>query len=162
MRTPSSGCDAPSVVRTHPVPRFWPVLLLIGMLTGCNESADRVVVSGTVTFNGAPIQQGKIRFFPDAATDAPMTGASIVDGHYLVDAKGGVPIGKHRVEIVGFQAAARATKPGAAPIAIAMSASAKKQFLPPQFNTRTTLSLDVPAGAGQLTQDYPLTGVAAK
>lgn len=165
MKTQSLDADLP-MPRQAAFPflagRLWPLLLLIGTFTGCGKHADRVVVFGAVTFNGAPIRQGQIRFFPEATSDAPMSGATIIDGRYTADAKGGVPVGTQRVEIVAFGEPAASARPGSAPIAAAAAALAKKQFLPPQFNERTTLTMHVPAGTESLTQDFVLTGSPAR
>ena len=62
------------------------------MLAGCGgqEGSERVVVSGTVTYRGEPLDDGEIRFLPIKGTKAPMSGAKIIDGQYAVEARGGV------------------------------------------------------------------------
>jgi hypothetical protein len=71
------------------------------VVAGCGKSSKipRVVVSGSVTLNGAPVEDGQIRYVPIEGTVGPVTMARIVGGEYVCDDKGGVPVGKHRVEI---------------------------------------------------------------
>lgn len=152
-----SSSTALSIAFAKHVVRWLFAIVLAGLFTACNKSPDRVVVAGNVTYNGKPIEQGQIRFFPDAATSAPMTGAPIIAGRYLADAKGGVPIGSYRVEITGFADPAVSAGRGAAPIAVAAAAAAKKQFLPARFNTQSTLTLSVPSSGNAIAQDYLLT-----
>lgn len=43
---------------------------------------------------------GMLRFVPiEAGSELPSTSGRIVDGQYRIDQKGGVPLGKYRVEI---------------------------------------------------------------
>lgn len=50
-------------------------------LTGCGESSGEVLVTGTVTVDGAPIESGSITFLSEAA-DGPTGGGVIKDGKY--------------------------------------------------------------------------------
>ena len=67
--------------------RFAGTMLVIAMplLAGCGGSGPRAVnVSGTVTFNGQPVPQGKIYFDPDTAAgnDGVQGFARIQEGAY--------------------------------------------------------------------------------
>ncbi len=67
---------------------------------GCGPSGpERVAVTGTVTYQGKPIEQGSIRFVPTGETKGPATGTTIKQGKYEASAKGGVLVGTQRVEI---------------------------------------------------------------
>jgi hypothetical protein len=70
--------------------RTLPLLLLV--LAGCSAETS---LSGTVTYNGAPLASGCITFFP-AGDTGPTQGAEILQGKYRV--AGFVP-GKKRVLI---------------------------------------------------------------
>ncbi len=131
--------------------------LTIGIL-GCGSSGrERVIVSGKVSFNGQPVKTGQIRFFPDTQVDSPTSGAYIVDGRYTADSKGGVPVGKFRVEILAFEPP-KAPNPNAPPIVAEMaSRQIGKQFLPEKFNTNSDLSLSIQTGSSPITQDFELT-----
>jgi hypothetical protein len=62
------------------------------------ESPTRPV-HGTVIYRGEPVPIGHIRFVPIDGTPGPASFASITDGQYRIDKRGGVPIGRHRVEV---------------------------------------------------------------
>jgi hypothetical protein len=66
--------------------------------TGCGRKAPAAkVVYGAVTCGGEKVSQGKITFTPIEGNPAPNCVASIVDGRYRIDARGGVYVGKYRV-----------------------------------------------------------------
>jgi len=68
-------------------------------LSGCSEPST-AIVHGTVTYQGQPVDQGSVRFVPiEGNTGPPSLGAIANDGQYRVEARGGVPVGKHRVEV---------------------------------------------------------------
>lgn len=71
---------------------------------GCRRSSGipRVVVRGAVTLNGSPVQDGQIQYVPIEGTAGPVTSARVVGGKYVCDSKGGVPVGKHRVELLAW------------------------------------------------------------
>ena len=74
------------------------------LTAGCQKSnLDKVVVEGAVTFDGIPVENGEIRFYPAEGTLGPVSGAPIVDGQFVAKAKGGVPVGTHQVQIRGFR-----------------------------------------------------------
>lgn len=84
-----------------------PFLLLAGVaaagcaaLWGCgSRSLQTKVVYGTVTVGGQKPDAGEVRFVPIGDTPGPTSAAPIIDGRYRIEARGGVPLGKHRVEI---------------------------------------------------------------
>lgn len=81
-------------------------LVLVGMLVlpaGCgSDGLHRVVVTGSINLNGAPIDDGQIRFIPEIGTVGPLTVAPIRQGQYRCDVNGGVPMGTHRIEILAW------------------------------------------------------------
>ena len=86
-----------------PLDRLWPRRL------------PRRVVFGNVTCGGEKVAFGEVLFVPIEGTRGPATAAVIVDGQYRAENRGGVPIGKHRVEISAQRATGRkvATPEGA-------------------------------------------------
>jgi hypothetical protein len=86
--------------------RYLPIArLLLGAvclsLAGCS-SGDRIrteVIHGSVTIGGRTPETGRVRFVPIERTRGPVSTGRIVDGQYRIDARGGVPVGTHRVEV---------------------------------------------------------------
>ena len=131
-------------------------LCCLASMGGCGGSGDveRTVVSGAVSYDGQPIDDGTIRFVPTKGTQAPVAAAQIQNGRYSADAKGGVPVGTHRVEIEAFRAdpnAAADADPGS------IEGSAREQFIPEKYNTNSELELTVEPGGGPVTKDFELT-----
>lgn len=76
--------------------------LLFGVLilAGCSSSDGRVGVTGTVNFQGKPLESGTIQFHPtDLAGKSSFGGTEIVQGKYSLDAKQGLFPGKYKVMI---------------------------------------------------------------
>lgn len=132
------------------------LLLLMLAVAGCDSGEmDRVVVSGAVTYNGRPIELGQIRLVPDQNTIAPTSGAAIIDGHYAINTKGGVPVGSHRVEIFGYE---KGASPGEQGRDLRSNAGeiVGRQYLPARFNSKSELVLNVRSEDGAVTRDFAL------
>ena len=116
------------------------VSVLLGLLlsvTGCGPG--EVVVSGTVTLDGRPLEEGNIAFRPLPATaTSEATGVPIQGGKYQLK----VRPGRHRIEITATRAAPGAKDPlGTAP--------APKSIIPEKYNARSELTEEVRAGANE-------------
>ncbi|MBN2290771.1 MAG: hypothetical protein JXM70_00005 [Pirellulales bacterium] len=78
-------------------------LLMLGvcclLFVGCGGPKTKVV-SGTVTVKGEKAQSGQVLFIPIEGTPGSNNAASIVDGEYRIEGRGGVMMGKYRVEVV--------------------------------------------------------------
>jgi hypothetical protein len=88
------------------VARISVMLLTVGVaaaVAGCGQSNT---LSGTVTYNGEPVQQGYLRF-ASADGSGPGFGAEVVDGKYSTDK---VRLGKHTVHVRGLQDAPPMTR----------------------------------------------------
>ena len=55
------------------------------------------VIGGSVTCGGEEVPTGQVSFVPIEGTPGPNSAGLIVDGQYRIEARGGVPLGKHRV-----------------------------------------------------------------
>lgn len=85
-------------------------LLTVGWWTlcGCGQRGIPMrVIEGTVTCNGQKVPEGTVRFMPIDGTPGPASVATIVDGQYRIEARGGVPLGKHRLEVDARQKTGR-------------------------------------------------------
>lgn len=129
-----------------------PVTLMLISVSGCGgvrDAVERVVVTGNVTKDGEPVTTGRITLYPAEGTKAPSSGGEIKDGKYRIDAKGGVPVGTHRVEIHEFEV--KTPIPGR-PAALDIEVN----LLPEQFNAKSTVELTVESGSKEIMQDYDL------
>jgi len=132
-------------------------LVLIGV--GCGQSRY-VPVSGTVTYNGAPLAKVQVLFQPLASTGLDSGGVGSFaltneQGEFTLEAATPTPtrgaaVGKHQVRIA-FPPSALGLAPADAD-SDAANPSGKgqpkqlKQPIPEKYNTQTTLTFDVPAG----------------
>ncbi|HCO24153.1 MAG: hypothetical protein CME31_21240 [Gimesia sp.] len=124
-------------------------------LSGCGSEAtgpERVIVTGSVTFDGKPVSQGEIWFIPAAGREAPQAGAIIKEGQYRVENKGGVPIGACQVKITAErpQEEVKIVSDGG-PEEIPTT-----QYLPPRFNEKTELTTDIQSGSDPVRKDFDL------
>lgn len=123
---------------------------------GCGDSGPpRSVVRGAVTFDGRPIKNGEIRFHPTEGTDTPPWGAVVVDGEYLCQGRGGVPVGTHRVEILAFSDAPAPPPDPDAPM-LSEEDLVGNQFIPARYNTQTELSVTIEETDEPITKDFHL------
>jgi len=82
-------------------------LVCVFVVVGCGESgdgdrADRVAVTGTVTYNGTPVEGATVAFVPQGADTAGATGRTDASGRYELTTfepgDGAVP-GSYKVKI---------------------------------------------------------------
>lgn len=145
------------------IPRVLSCLLasaLAATLLGCGSSGpQRAIVTGRVTYRGQPVKEGQIRFFAIQGTKAPMNGAEIRDGLYTVDAKGGVVVGTHRVEIEGYRPDPRFRELAESlpPDATELERPPPLQYIPEKYNRKSELTIRVEPGSSEITEDFNLT-----
>jgi hypothetical protein len=129
------------------------VIFTILALSGCGGDSGLAIVSGTVFYQGEPVEQGMIRFIPILGTKGPTSGAVIENGTYEARARGGVPLGTHRVEIQAMRLMGE-TRPkelqGLDSIPEPM-----EQYLPEKYNTEAELTLTVES-SGPITRNFDL------
>lgn len=133
-------------------------LLCLGgiFVMGCRRSDElpRTIVSGNVTYLQKPIEEGEIRFIPMGDTKGYTSAASIRGGHYEVIARGGVPVGTHRVEFYALRDAGKVAGidyPG-----VDHEDGLKKQFLPEKFNKQSTRTITIDSDDSEITKDFQL------
>jgi hypothetical protein len=90
----------------------WSKWMLFGWLcvivTGCSSSdIEKVVVDGVVIVGGRKPESGEIRFNPIDGTPGPLSAATIENGHFRIESRGGVPVGNHRVEVDAYRKTGR-------------------------------------------------------
>jgi len=117
----------------------WLASLMVGAiaLTGCDSGPS--TVSGTVTVDGKPLENGAISFLPSAG-EGPTAGTSIKAGKYTAE----VPPGSKRVEITGYEVIGQEPAYGDpnGPMK-----DKTKSVVPPKFNQQSTLTADIKPGA---------------
>lgn len=116
-------------------------IMSIASLTGCSPSDGMVEVSGTVTWNGQPIETGFVSFVPDPGK-SPQAG-KIVNGQFRFRAYPG----QNTIRIL-------AEKKGE--FNQAMNQYNYHQFLPPKYNEESELSEEVSA-SGSNVFNFPLS-----
>lgn len=72
---------------------------------------ERAAVSGAVSFNGEPVEEGTISFVPTGTKQGPSTGSPITAGEYSIAADKRPVLGTHRVEIPAYRKTGRKLPP---------------------------------------------------
>jgi hypothetical protein len=112
------------------------------LTTGCGlGTGGRVAVQGRVTLDGQPVDGGVIDFVPVGGDTR--ANARIANGHYSIPAKVGPKPGTYRVEIrwdqkTGKQVPMKSDPPN--------TMDETRQVIPPEYNTRSKLTVEVPPG----------------
>ena len=140
---------------------FWASMSAMAILivSGCSAKTgpERATVSGTVTFDGEPLETGLIAFIPDGATQGPTAGAAIQKGKYATPAGTGPVLGPHRVEITAHRTGrvieGAGLGGGVGPSGGVVSEKSE-MYVPAQYNKNSTLTIDVKSGKN--LQDFPL------
>jgi hypothetical protein len=108
-------------------------------ITGCGRQTTRLAVEGTVTFDGAPIPDGKISFTPLPGTSSPTAGATIRDGEFQVPRDKGLRPGKFRVEIRAVRETGKTMRDDLSGETIAK----KESYIPKRYNDASTLVAEI-------------------
>ena len=120
------------------------------VLSGCGGKESGIPVSGEVTFQGRPLDQGSIEFSP-AEGQGTISGAPIMNGRYEIPADHGLQPGKYDVRISSTIAPpVREFAFEEAPPKVAAEA---KQRIPAKYNSKTTLQADLKE-SGENKFDY--------
>jgi len=133
---------------------FTPILLgllFAGYLTGCSSDGAYESVTGTVTFDGNPIEQGTISF--ESTGDSGEAGRRITtvirNGQYKFDDADGPNTGQHKVFISAFKKLPDASSSSAGKFdkdqELARDEAAREgaNYIPEKYNTKSTLTVEV-------------------
>ncbi len=112
--------------------RYFLVGCLLLLLSGCSANHS---VSGKVTLDDAPLQEGYIAFVPEGPGQGG--GSQIADGKYSIQT---LP-GKYRVEIT----ASKLMPLPDGQVGMDGAKEEVRQYIPAQYNTNTELKAEVPA-----------------
>lgn len=114
------------------------VALVVG---GCSETSNQKSISGTVTFDGKPLDKGQITFVPISGTAGPTAGAEIIDGHFEISATGGTFAGKFRVEVTASRPSGRKVPDRYT----GKLTESFEQYIPGAYNVESQMFADVKA-----------------
>ncbi len=124
------------------------------LLSGCGGSTDtlaRLPISGKVTLEGQPLDQGIISF--DPIGKGTSAGASISKGEYSIPTASGLPAGNYIVRISSPIGGAPTPEfPGA-------SDQVAKERIPEEFNAQSKNKVEVTA-KGKNTFDFAIPKAA--
>ncbi len=136
-------------------------MLLLPVCLGCSgrtAEANRFTMSGTVRFNGEPIEDGEIAFLPQPGSQGTSTSSIIRNGQYEVGGRFGIMPGEYKVSVKSFRQPATAAKTADGierPVNSAFDT--REQLLPEKFNSASTIEpLLVPDQPGEFIQDFDL------
>ncbi|MBU4273365.1 MAG: hypothetical protein KKA28_16015 [Planctomycetes bacterium] len=137
---------------------------MLALAGGCggDSGPPRAVVSGTITYQGKPVETGEIRFIPTKGSKGPMSFAPIIDGKYRVAVRGGAVVGAARVEIFGYRPDPNYKVPPVDQEGPGIGGPRrveppKTQFLPAKYNSQSELETTIEGGSGEITRDFTLT-----
>ena len=132
---------------------------VLSFVAGCGSGVrpidGSVPVSGTVTFNGQPLEQGMVRFAPESGGKAQPATGQIKNGKFTMlttASSPGVVVGKYKVSIISNKPfAPPALKPGTPPDPKAKFEP--ESLVPTKYNDIKTsgLEADVTAAVTSLT-----------
>jgi hypothetical protein len=118
---------------------------IIAILVGCNaDGTHRGAVSGQVTLDGRPVEQGSILFTPIDGTHGVVTGGEIKAGQYALTAAKGPAVGQNRVEIHAVRKTGKMIPKGLG--GTGKTAEEQVEAVAPRFNIQSTLKFDVKPG----------------
>ncbi|QDV49680.1 hypothetical protein [Gimesia fumaroli] len=141
-------------------------LMLMGagltmMLLGCGSSSgpELIDVSGEVSYQSEPIQDGVIKFVPTQGSQAPRRTAAIKEGEYDASGRGALGVGTYKIEIMAYSGEPADTK--SYPVSDAESekkqAKPREQILPDKYNTKSEIEeLTIESGSKAITKNFNL------
>jgi len=120
---------------------------------GSGDELNRQNVYGKVTLDGKPLPNGIISFDPEGgAATAAAAGGVITDGAYNIDRASGPTPGKYRVSIRSAGEGS-GIDPTAAPGAPPKPKKHAADPIPPEYNTKSTLTAEVKDTATEVNFD---------
>lgn len=115
----------------------WVFVALAFLATGCGPTTDRLGISGVVNLDGAPLDEGSIRFTSRGET--PMAaGAMIQEGRYQIPAEKGLLPGEYAVVI--------RSPDNNAPKIVYQGVPTAPERIPLKYNAESTLKVQVTRG----------------
>lgn len=111
---------------------------LLLLQVGCGGGGvERSAVSGSVTLDGNPIEEGMILFSP--LGEGPSAGGDIKNGQYLIEADRGPSPGSYRVEIRAYRGTGRTTHDAAR----GTTEEIKVPIIPARYHSNSELKVEI-------------------
>ena len=137
---------------------------VLSFVAGCGSGVrpidGSVPVSGTVTFNGQPLEQGMVRFAPESGGKAQPATGQIKNGKFTMlttASSPGVVVGKYKVSIISNKPfAPPALKPGTPPDPKAKFEP--ESLVPTKYNDIKTSGLEADVTAAVTSLTFALQG----
>jgi hypothetical protein len=105
---------------------------------GCGRGDGFGAVSGSVTFQGKPLEEGTIQFYTPDEPPTLAGGAAIVAGKFELPREHGLKPGSYLVRISSTERTEIPAKGG-----IAMPGFRTRERIPAKYNTESTLKADI-------------------
>ena len=116
---------------------------------GADDDLPRAAVSGTVTFEGQPLAQGRIQFEPSSPDAKVTAGAEITDGRFAIPRDQGPTPGDYRVMVTSavVRKSGADVAPGDEPAKRGgpMLPAPAVELIPKEYNAQTKLTAKVEA-----------------
>ena len=129
------------------------ICVAAALIAGCSDTVDGMRVWGTVTYDSRPVPEGVILLTPEVGQSAPTAGGLITYGRYDLPPTKGPRAGvTYRVSIEGLEKTGRKIRSPQHP----EGNDEKKQFIPPEYNTRSKLQITVSANPAENQHNFPL------
>lgn len=133
------------VRRTHRIGCSFALTIASGLIlviAGCggSDTDGRVEVSGLVTLDGQPLDDAHITLIPESS--GPAVSGAITGGEFRLGAAEGPAVGPYFVEIDAVRPTGRTIEH---PDLFGETTEETENIIPPQFNRRSTLRVEVVA-----------------
>ena len=128
------------------------VLLTGAILLSAGCGAKQATLSGNVTFDGTPVEQGVVRLFPEGDTPGKGGAAEIINGEFSIPPKHHLFEGDYKVVVFGFHNTGKFTiEPEIIGIEEGGTGEREKveivdQYIPTQFNRSSKLIVHLRPG----------------
>lgn len=131
-------------------------LTVTSSLIGCGPGnpLGRKAVSGNVTLDGSPIQNGSISFSPVDGSATTSSGAVVLSGKYSIEAADGLTDGKYLVRINAIDPSTITELPPDHMPGDDLPES--KELIPSEWNSKSDKTVEV-SGRGPLKFDFEIT-----
>lgn len=121
-------------------------------IVGCSRSS-LCTVTGSVSFNGQPVKDGSIRFFPIEGTEGNGAVTTIQNGQFHTNSESKLRSGKYMVQITATRKTGRTIKPKEVmPGDSGSPIEEEVQIIPPKYNTKSELRVELHAGENAYDQ----------